>query len=258
MKTFLKNHGGSFKLLAAACLGLMIGQFFPEMARYLKPIGTLWLNLLFTAVVPLVFFSISSTIAQMTDAKKFGRTIFWMLGIFILTGVIASILMLVAVQIFPPTAPMHLSLATQLHMENSPLSEKIAQALSAGDFVDLLTRKNMLALIIFAGLIGWAAFAAGKEGESFRKHLASGNAVMMKLIGLLMRWAPLGLLAYFATLAVTLGPQLWGTYRDVVKIYFPVSFFYFFVFFTIYAICAGVKIFAQNILAPLTPPAQIA
>lgn len=239
MKKFLKNHAGSFRFLAAAGLGLLLGQFFPSAARYLKPVGILWLNLLFTAVVPLVFFSISSTVAQMTDARKFGRIIGWMLVVFFVTSLISSTLMLVVVKIFPPAAPAHLSFVTQSKSASISAVQKLVEALSTGDFVELLSRKNMLALILFAGLIGWAVFAAGKEGESFRQHFISGNAVMMKLIQLLMKWAPLGLLAYFADLASRLGPQLWGTYRDVIKIYYPVSLFYFFISFTFYAIWAG-------------------
>lgn len=254
MKKFIQSHGGSFLLLAAACAGLLLGPQFPQITEALKPIGTLWLNLLFTAVVPLVFFSISSTVAQMTDAKKFGRIILWMLVVFILTGAIASGLMLFAVQIFPPSAPTHLSLISQIQAEDVSAFQKVVGALSGGDFVDLLSRKNMLALIVFAGLMGWATFAAGHDGDSFRKHLASGNAVMMKLIGLLMKIAPIGLFIYFANLAVQMGPQIWGTYRDVALIYFPVAFGYFFIFFSLYAFWAGgfdyFKSFWSCILTP--------
>ena len=254
MKKILKNHSGSFLLLLAAIAGLILGPQFPQVAALIKPIGTLWLNLLFTAVVPLVFFSIASTVAGMTDAKKFGRIIFWMLVVFVLTGVMASILMLGVVHFFPPSAPTHLALTTQLQLSSVSALEKISLALSSGDFVELLSRKNMLALIVFAGLIGWAAFAAGKEGESFRKHFASGNAVMLKLIGLLMRIAPVGLFVYFSNLAIEMGPQIWGTYRDVALIYYPVAFGYFFIFFSLYALWAGgvsyFKSFWNCILTP--------
>ena len=160
MKKILKNHVGSLLLLLAAIAGLLLGPLFPKAAAFIKPIGTLWLNLLFTAVVPLVFFSIASTVAGMTDARKFGKIIVGMLFVFVLTGVIASILMLGVVHFFPPMAPTHLSLTTQLQLSSVSALDKIISALSSGDFVDLLSRKNMLALIIFAGLMGWAAFAS--------------------------------------------------------------------------------------------------
>ena len=118
--------------------------------------------------------------------------------------------MLLVVQVFPPSAPTHLSLISQIKAEDVSAFQKVVGALSGGDFVDLLSRKNMLALIVFAGLMGWATFAAGHDGDSFRKHLASGNAVMMKLIGLLMKIAPIGLFIYFANLAVQMGPQIWA------------------------------------------------
>ena len=239
MKKFFKNHGASLLLVTAAGAGLILGPLFPAMAELLKPVGTFWLNLLFTAVVPLVFFSISSTFAQMNDTQKFGRIVLCMLAIFILTGAIASILMLAVVHFFPPAAPVYLTNTTQVQLGHVPALQKICDALSGGDFVELLSRKNMLALILFSGLMGWATSAAGKEGESFRKHFASGNAVMMKLIGFLMKLAPIGLFVYFANLAVQMGPQLWGTYRDVIVIYYPAAFAYFFIFFTLYAWWAG-------------------
>lgn len=258
MKKFIQSHGGSFLLLAAACAGLLLGPRFPQMTETLKPIGTLWLNLLFTAVVPLVFFSIASTIAQITDAQKFGRIVLWMLVVFVLTGIVASVLMLGALHFFSPAAPVHLSLVSQVKLEDVSILQKITASLAAGDFVELLSRKNMLALIVFAGLVGTAAFASKKEGEPFRKFLGSGNAVMMKLIGFLMKAAPVGLFIYFANLAVEMGPQIWGTYRDVALIYFPVAFGYFFIFFSLYAFWAGGFDYFKSFWSCIVTPALTA
>ena len=241
-------------LITGAAAGIILGPLFPRVAEILKPFGTLWLNLLFTAVVPLVFFSISSTISSMTDAEKFGRIIFWMFAVFIFASLVSSVMMLGVVIAFPPSAPVHLALVKGVEIGNVSAVQKIGDALSGGDFVDLLSRKNMLALIVFSGIIGWATFAAGKEGESLRKVFASGNAVMMKVIGLLMKIAPIGLFIYFANLAVQMGPQLWSTYRDVIVIYYPVAFLYFFIFFSLYALWAGgkgyMKAFWGSILTP--------
>ncbi|HRK60969.1 MAG TPA: dicarboxylate/amino acid:cation symporter [Candidatus Omnitrophota bacterium] len=239
MKKILKNYAGSLGLIAAVIGGVFLGRFFPQVAPHLKPIGTLWLNLIFTAVVPLVFFSISATVAQMTDAQKMGRVMGWMLLIFVATGILAALFMLGLVSFFPPSAPLQLPMTTQVKLEEVSVLQKLAESLSTGDFMSLFSRQNMLALIVFSGLLGAAVFLAGKEGDAFRKFLASGNAVMLKMIRILMAWAPLGLLAYFADLASRMGPEIWGTYADVLKLYYPAAFFYFFVFSSLYTGWAG-------------------
>ena len=72
-KNFLKNYSFSLILLFSIALGAGLGLVFKEKAAVLKPLGDIFLNLLFTAVVPLVFFSISSAIAEMSDLHRLGK-----------------------------------------------------------------------------------------------------------------------------------------------------------------------------------------
>lgn len=254
MKSFFKSYAESFILLAAIAAGALVGGFFPESAPFLKPIGTVWLNLLSTAVVPLVFFSIASTIAGMDNWNRLGKIVFWMMIVFIVASVICAVLMLAGVYFYPPTAPVHLELSTQIALQPWNAGKSFVEAFTVNDFGELLSRKNMLALILFSGLMGWAVQSAGKAGEAFRQHFLSGNAVMMQIIRILMKVAPIGLGAYFAVLTAEMGPQLMGTYGRVAALYYPLSFFYFFVFFTIYAWWAGgakwLPVFWKEIMPP--------
>ena len=116
----------------------------------------------------------------------------------------------------------------------------------------------MLALIVFAVLVGLAASLAKEEGKTFVNFLASANKVMMRVIRLIMFYAPIGLGAYFAYLVGTLGPELMGSYVHVITIYYPTALIYFAVGFTLYAFLAAGKKGVQNFWGNILPPALTA
>jgi Na+/H+-dicarboxylate symporter len=107
------------------------------------------------------------------------------------------------------------------------------------DFPDILSKKNMLALIIFSILIGLSASVIGERGKAFAGFLVSANFVMMKLISFIMYYAPFGLCAYFAYLVGVFGPELLGSYLRAMVLYYPTAILYFFIAFTFYAFIAG-------------------
>jgi len=241
----------SFTLIVSIAAGCILGVIFKEKSVIFKPFGDLFLNLLFTLVVPLVFFSLSSAVAVMSDLKRLGRILGWMMAIFILTGIIACILMIIAVHIYPPAQGVSLNLPKHVDAEQVSIGETLVKAFTVSDFADLLSKKNMLALIVFSLLLGIAASAVGSKALAFIEFLKAGNHVMEKMIGLVMLYAPIGLGAYFAYLVGVFGPQLLGTYVRAVVLYYPIAFLYFFVAFTAYAYFAGglwgIKAFWKNI-----------
>lgn len=250
--SFLKNYASSLILLGGISCGCLLGLIFKEKAIIFKPFGDIFLNLLFTIVVPLVFFSISSAVASMNNIKRLGRIILWMMVVFTVTGIIASVLMLIAVRIYPPAQGINITLPSSVHFEPLNVSDQIVKAFTVSDFFDLLSKKNMLALIIFALLIGLSACIVGEKAKAFSAFLLSGSHVMMKAIGFIMFYAPIGLGAYFAYLIGVLGPQILGTYVRAMTIYYPMAIAYFFIGFSIYVFLAaglkGLKTFWPNIM----------
>ena len=252
--TFIKTYGFSMLLIASIGIGSMLGIILKKEAVFLKPFGDVFLNLLFTAIVPLVFFSIASAVAGMTNVKRLGKILSAMLVVFILTGVAASAIMAVAVQFYPPAQGVRVDLNLPAGIEPFKTSEQIVNAFAAPDFLDILSKKNMLALIIFSILIGLAASSVGEKGKVFSAFLASASEVMMKVIHYIMFYAPIGLCAYFAYFIGAYGPQLLGSYARAMAIYYPITIFYFFIAFSIYAYIAargtGVRTFWKNIIPP--------
>jgi len=238
---FLKNYGFSILLIFSISLGSLLGVLFKERSVVFKPFGDIFLNLLFTIVVPMVFFSISSTVASMTDLKRLGRIMFWMIIIFLVTGAISSLLMILGVKIFPLALNLQAHLDQPTQSQQITVMQQIVKAFTVADFGDLLSRKNMLALIVFSLLIGLAASSVKEKGRAFVQFLLSGNEVMGRALKYVMYYAPVGLGAYFAYLVGVFGPQLLGSYFQAMIVYYPLILFYFFFGFSVYALLAGGK-----------------
>ena len=252
--SFLDSYGFSILLIISIGIGAVLGIALKQDAALLKPLGDIFLNLLFTVIVPLVFFSISATVASMTDLRRLGKILSAMVLIFVITGVISSAVMIAAVVLFPPAVGVNIPLPAASGIEQIKTVDQIVRAFTAPDFSNLLSRNNMLALIVFSILTGLAASAAGEKGKAFTGFLTSANAVMMKLISFIMYYAPIGLCAYFAYLVGVFGPQLLGSYARSMAVYYPTAILYFFLAFTLYAFfagrAAGVKKFWSNIIPP--------
>ncbi|MBN1473201.1 MAG: dicarboxylate/amino acid:cation symporter [Syntrophaceae bacterium] len=254
LPAFLNSYGFSIILIVSLFIGALLGLILQKDAVALKPLGDIFLNLLFTAIIPLVFFSISSAVASMSNIKRLGKIMSAMVLIFIATGLIASIIMIIAVIIYPPATGIAFELGEKINLQQLTASEQLVKAFTASDFADILSKKNMLALIIFSILIGLATSSSGEKGKAFAGFLSSGSTVMMKLISFIMYYAPFGLCAYFAYLVGVFGEELLGSYARAMIVYYPTAILYFFIAFTLYAFVAagkkGVNKFWGNIIPP--------
>jgi Na+/H+-dicarboxylate symporter len=254
-KTFLSNYGNILLMLGGVLAGCILGLVFGEKVEVIKPVGDIFLNLLFTAVVPLVFFTISSSIASIDQSQKFGKLMLVMLLVFISTVLIAAITTLISVSLFPINAIQTNSSFTAInHNENKSLGEVIVNMFTVDDVYKLFSRSNMLPLMLFSGIIGFAVLRAGEKGKPFLHFLQSGSEVLTRFLLFIMKLAPIGLGAYFASQVGTLGPQLLGSYAKALGVFHAVCLFDYVVLFSIYAFIAGgwqaVRIYWRNNIAP--------
>ena len=248
-----KNYRFPIILICSIILGSIIGLTMGEKAQVLTPLGDIFLNLMFTAVVPLVFVTISSAVGNMTNMKRLGKILGYMLLTFLVTGLIAAVIIITMVKIYPPAQGVNIALEAGSAGENVSLSQRIVDAITVNDFSLLLSRSNMLPLIVFAVMFGYCTGTLG-ENNIVARGLSALSTVMMKLVDLIMMYAPVGLCAYFATLVGEFGPQLIGAYGRAMVLYYPLCVVYFFAAFALYAWFAagipGVKSFFGNILSP--------
>ena len=254
MNTVLKNYSGILLLLSGIGVGSLIGIFFPNVVEYLKPLGDIFLNLLFVSVVPLVYFAVANSIASVEQQNKFGKIIGAMAFTFLLFILVAAIFTIGVVYLFPTEALPSTSPETLNTDSPKNWGDTVVDFFTVGEFTQLFSRQNMLALLIFAFLTGTATRKAGEKGLVFRNFLASGYEVMKEILLIVMKVAPIGLGAYFAFQVATVGPQLFGFYAKPLGLYYAAGTFFFFVFFSIFAFAAhgkkGIPLFWKNNIYP--------
>ena len=162
-KSIWKNYRFPILLIGSIVVGSVIGMVMGEKATVLKPFGDIFLNLMFTAIVPLVFATIASAVGNMMNMKRLGSILGNMFLVFVITGIIAGIVIITAVTICPPAQGVDIAMEAAGDMEAVKLSDAIVNAITVNDFSAILSRKNMLPLIVFSILFGFCVSACGGE-----------------------------------------------------------------------------------------------
>lgn len=254
MQQVLKNYSGILLLLFGITVGSIIGIVAPNIVDYLKPLGDIFLNLLFVSVVPLVFFAVANSIASLEQQSKFGKIMLIMGFTFLFFIITAAVFTIIVVYLFPVSGVSGSKEIVDEAIDNDSWGNRIVSFFTVGEFTQLFSRQNMLALLIFSFMTGFSARKAGEKGQPFRSFIASGYEVMKELLLMIMKIAPIGLGAYFAYQVATLGPQLFGFYAKPLGLYYIAGIVYFLMFFSLYAFIAkgqnGVKSFWTNAIYP--------
>jgi Na+/H+-dicarboxylate symporter len=249
----LQNYKGPIILIIFCILGAILGLVLGDKAAVLKPIGQIFLNLLFCLIVPLIFFSIAGSIANMKDTGKVGKMIGYTLIIFIITATLSALLILLVTHFTGVPTSFTASKPAQMG-KVLPIGDQIVNTLTVGDFPQLISRMHVLPLIILTIFFGLCVSMIGDKAKPVVDWLNSMTLVCYKMVNILMKAAPIGLGAYFADLTGTYGIALLKTYGSAMIVFYAVVFFYFFVFLGFYAYLAagtwGVKNFFKVILAP--------
>ncbi|MEN0664269.1 dicarboxylate/amino acid:cation symporter [Caldifermentibacillus hisashii] len=258
----LKNYKETITLLFAIVIGGIAGVIYGQDSSVVKPFGDLFLNLMFMIIVPLVFFSVSSAIANIGEMKRLGKILGAIVLVFSVTAIISAVLGYIGIRIYNPlkgvdtSAIMNIMADTDSDQSTEALSflDQLVKTFTVSDFPMLFSKSNMLQLIVFSILFGLATAMAGEKGKPVANLLASGSAIMMNVVKVVMYYAPIGLGCYFATIVGELGPQILNGYVRVFVLYLALSVFYYFGFFTLYAFFAGgkegVRVFWKNAITP--------
>ena len=148
-KTVLKNYRFMIIMLVCMIAGAVTGWFAPDFGHLIKPAGTVFINMMFCIVVPLVFASIASSVANTKSRKRAGRIMVTTVATFVITGAIAAVIMFVLAKIFPPVLTPWTEYPSQEMGDYATMSQMIVNFFTAEDFVGLLSRRAMLPLIVY-------------------------------------------------------------------------------------------------------------
>ena len=242
-------------LIFSIALGAAAGFWFKHQIDWIKPVGDLFLNLILIIIVPMIFFSVSSAVVRIRSLKKLNKIILSMIGIFLLSGLLAAIYMLIVVILFPPAQDITLTLLNDHETAVNSTLIKTANTFTFTDFSQLLSHQHILALIIFSMLVGFAVSRTGKKAAILAIFLNAGDAVFMRIFNIILYFAPIGFFAYFAGIVADLGQDVLQHYVRIALIYYCAAIIYFVITYTLFAFVAGqlngVKLFWKNIFLPL-------
>lgn len=248
----LKNYKFSFILLGGMLIGAIIGAILGERAVVLTPIADIFLNLLYCCVVPMIFVSLVSAISNMESTKKLGKILGIMLSMFIITGVIAAIYMLVMCILFDPAKGTHIAMTETI--KESAQNSNFLSMFTVNDFPLLWSRQNLMALIVFSMIFGVATVSVGEKAKPVINFFNGLTEIIMKIVGYVMLLAPVGLGAFFATLIGKYGSQIVGPLSRTLVIFMITAVIYYFISNTLLALIGGgtegVKILWKKIIPP--------
>lgn len=258
MKKIIKNYKGTLILLGMVIIGVICGLVFKEKAQVVKPLGDLFLNLLLVIIVPLIFFTITSSISKMNEKKRLSKILTSTIIIFLITSIIAVLFGFLTTSFTNLVNPNDTDAIKEVFdntvKEDIELNilERTVNVLSTNSFAGLLSTNNLIALIIMSVLFGLAINKAGAKERKIAELFDSFSEVMYKLVEIIMYYAPIGLGCYFASLVGTLGSTIAIGFLKTFVIYTIVCLVFMALFYTLYAFIAagkkGVKAFWKNII----------
>ncbi len=254
-RNFFKNNWFMLTMVLGMVAGAITGWLWPG-ATALEPLGTIFINMMFCVVVPLVFFSISNAVANMVSARKAGKVMGTTVVTFLCTAAIAAVIMYVIVRIVN-IVPTGFEAIEEAEATEISVPTLIVNFFTKPDFTELFSRRAILPLIVAAILFGFGVQMAGGRETMTAKLLSDINTCLMKTMRIITYYAPIGFFGFFASLVATFGPSLIGAYGKTVIIYYVVAFVYMFVFAPIYANFGGGKGAAKVMWRHLFQPAAV-
>ena len=250
-KSFLKNYWFILSMLVGIVAGCVVGAVWPG-ATALEPLGTVFVNLMFCVVVPMVFCSIASVIANMGSVKRAGKVLGTTVLTFLVTAAIASVIMYVVARLIPLTTGTYDIVEGEVGEMSIP--NLIINFFTKPDFLELFSRRAILPLIVAAVIFGFGVQMSGGPETATAKMLSDLNRCIMNTVKIITYYAPIGFFGFFAYLVATYGPELIADYGRTLIIYYVLSFAYVFIFAPIYARFGGgkgaVKVMFQHLFAP--------
>ena len=204
--------------LVLACIAGYAMQNHVEFAEaYIKPFGTIFLNLLKFVVVPLVMFSIISGIMEMQDVKKVGRLGIRALAYFMFTTIIAVTLGLTVSTLIKGKFPV-------IALNADPNAAEVVKVTLIDQIVNFFPKNilepiytmSMMQVIVIAILFGVAIVHVGEKGKTLRELVTSLNAVVTKILGYILALSPVGVFCMLMPVVAVNGPKVLGSYAVLI------------------------------------------
>lgn len=262
MKKLLSNYKSTIVLLVSIIIGAIVGFIFKEKATVLSPLGDIFLNLLLVVITPLIFLTITISISKMKSPKRLGKIVGATFLVFIITSIIAVLIGFASTYFIKLVKPEDGEKIKQSLQETTDeetqeneeigILKRTASLLTVNDFTKLLSKDNIIALLVFSIIFGLAINITGEKAKPVVDFLESANEIINNVVKLIMYYAPIGLGCYFAALVGSFGEMIVVGYLKTFVIYTIVSILYYLIIYSIYAFVAGgkkgINLYWKNVL----------
>ena len=262
MKKLLSNYKSTIILLLSIVIGAIVGFIFIEKATVLSPLGDIFLNLLLVVITPLIFLTITTSISKMKSPKRLGKIVGATFLVFIITSIIAVLIGFASTYFIKLVKPEDGEKIKQSLQETTDeetqenkeigILKRTASLLTVNDFTKLLSKDNIIALLVFSIIFGLAINITGEKAKPVVDFLESANEIINNVVKLIMYYAPIGLGCYFAALVGSFGEMIVVGYLKTFVIYTIVSILYYLIIYSIYAFVAGgkkgINLYWKNVL----------
>ena len=211
------------QILLALLLACIVGYFLqntPDIADlYIKPFGTIFLNLLKFIVVPLVMCSIISGIVSMKDISKVGRIGLWSMLYFMLTTIFAAALGLFVATLLKnyfPTIDLNVE-NTQTDIVTLSFMDQLV-GFFPKNILEPILSSSMMQVIVIALFIGIAIVHVGEKAEAAKQLILSFNEIVTKILSYIMAISPIGVFCMLVPVVATNGAQVLGSYAVLIGV----------------------------------------
>lgn len=260
MKKVLKNYKTTIILLLSIFIGGIIGVIWKENAQVLRPLGDIFINLLFVVIVPLVFLTITTGIIKMDSPRRLGKIMSRIVLVFVIMSIVSALIGVVSCYSFKLVRPNDTTSILELLDKNTEIDaelsllERTANLLTVEDFNLLLSKNNIIAILVFAIIFALAIRKTGEKSKPVKQILFSLNDIVINVVNIIMYYAPIGLGCYFAALVGTYGSSIAVGFLKTFAIYTVTCVIVYFVIYSIYVLIAGgkkgLKVYWLHILEP--------
>ncbi len=196
-----------FALILGIVTGILLQDYGEFTTEYLKPFGTIYINMLKMLVIPVVLFSIVEGVVSLGSVKKVG-SIGWKTAVFFLsTTLIAAVIGLVAARLFSPEFPVLAKQVMETKYEPRTFMQELV-AVFPSNWLQPLIDADMLPTIVIALLTGFGILLSGKDGTRVAEGFHSFYAVVMKMMGIVLWLTPVGVFCLITDTIAVNGVQI--------------------------------------------------
>ncbi len=262
MKKIWKNYKSTIILLLSIIIGTFIGIIFKEKACVLSPLGDIFLNLMFVVIVPLIFLTITSSIIKMENPKRLGKIMITILIVFAVMSIIAALIGVVSSYTIKLIDSKDINNLTNLLNQDVVISEEVnilqktANLLTVNDFYKILSKENIIAILVFSIIFGFAIRKSKDKGKKVIELILSLNEVVINIVNIIMYYAPIGLGCFIATLIGSYGSVIAIGFLKTFIVYTLVCIFIYVFVYSAYVFLVsdkkGLKAYWKNIIGPST------